>query len=40
MSEINKIYESLGISKEVLAYGEHILKALEERFARIDHTAE
>ncbi len=40
MSEINKIYESLGISKEVLAYGEHILKGLEERFARIDHTAE
>ena len=34
------MYESLGVSAEVYAYGEAILDGLKERFARIDETAE
>lgn len=37
---MKQLYESLGISKEVYEYGEGILKALKERFAAIDETAE
>ena len=36
----NNIYEELGISKEVQAFGEEILKGLKERFETIDETAE
>ncbi|WP_024864742.1 methionine gamma-lyase family protein [Butyrivibrio sp. FCS014] len=35
-----KIYEELGISKEVTEFGEEILKGLKERFEKIDETAE
>ncbi len=35
-----KIYESLGISRKVFDISEDILKDLEERFKRIDETAE
>lgn len=35
-----RIYESLGISKEVLSYGNRILEELEERFSQIDDIAE
>lgn len=38
--DLEKLYESMGISKEVLAYGEHILDGLKERFDAIDMTAE
>jgi cystathionine beta-lyase family protein involved in aluminum resistance len=38
--EINKIYETLGISPKVYAFGERILQGLEERFTEIDRTAE
>lgn len=34
------MYESLGISQSVYAYGEKILKKLEDRFAEIDKVAE
>ena len=40
MSGNNEIYETLGISREVLTYGESILKGLKERFSLIDDTAE
>lgn len=40
MMEIDEMYESLGISKKVLEFGQEILKALEERFQEIDKTAE
>ncbi len=40
MLENDRIYESLGISKEVTAYGKHILEGLKERFLRIDEIAE
>ena len=35
-----KLYQSLGISPQVLAFGEKIEKGLKERFAGIDETAE
>ncbi|RGZ01481.1 methionine gamma-lyase family protein [Clostridium sp. AM58-1XD] len=38
--EINDIYESLGISREVLAFGKKIEDSLKERFQAIDETAE
>ena len=36
----NEIYRQLGVSEQVLAYGEHILETLTERFAAIDRIAE
>ncbi len=36
----SKIYEELGISKEVYEFGENILSSLEERFKKIDENAE
>ncbi len=35
-----KIYEELGISREVTEFGEEILKSLKQRFEKIDETAE
>lgn len=37
---MNQIYESLGISRPVLAFAEEILHKLESRFRKIDETAE
>ena len=39
-TELGQLYGSMGISKEVLAYGEDILKHLKERFEAIDAIAE
>ncbi len=39
-TELEALYASMGISKEVLAYGEHILEGLQDRFAAIDAVAE
>ena len=36
----SKIYEELGISKEVFEFGEKILDSLKDRFSKIDETAE
>ena len=36
----SKIYEELGISKEVFEFGQKILEGLKERFEKIDETAE
>lgn len=38
--DLENLYESMGVSKGVLAYGEHILNGLKERFDAIDMTAE
>ena len=38
--ELNKMYETLGISREVYDYGERVLKSLRERFDAIDQMAE
>jgi len=38
--ELNKMYETLGISREVYEYGERVLKSLRERFDAIDQMAE
>ena len=40
MQEMNAMYRQLGISSEVLAYGNKIEKELKERFAAIDENAE
>ncbi len=40
MSENSKMYEALGISPKVYAYGEQILEELKERFEAIDQVAE
>ncbi len=37
---IEAMYQSLGVSPEVYAYGERVLKTLEGRFREIDETAE
>lgn len=37
---MNEMYKNFGISEDVLAYGEGIAKELQERFERIDETAE
>lgn len=37
---MEKMYESMGISREVHAYGQRIEKELKERFEQIDKTAE
>ena len=39
-TELETLYGSMGISKEVFAYGEHILEDLKERFDAIDRIAE
>ncbi len=38
--KLEKIYESMGISKEVYAYGQKIEAELKDRFEQIDETAE
>lgn len=40
MSKYQEIYEALGISSQVLTYGEEILSSLTERFTRIEQVAE
>ncbi len=37
---LQETYQSMGISPEVLSYGENILEGLKERFEEIDHIAE
>ena len=39
-TELEKLYESMGISKEVIAYGERILEGLKDRFDAIDSVTE
>lgn len=38
--DINEMYESLGISRQVMDFGKEIEEALKERFKEIDETAE
>ena len=38
--EIYEMYESIGVSRAVFDYGEHVLDSLQQRFAAIDRTAE
>lgn len=38
--DTNEIYEQLGVSRRVLAFGEEVLENLTERFAKIDANAE
>lgn len=38
--ELKGLYTAMGISEEVLLFGEEVLTGLKERFARIDETAE
>ena len=40
MSNLPKMYESLGISSEVYNFGEGILNSLNDRFRKIDEIAE
>lgn len=40
MKEITEIYEQLGISKHIYAFGEHIISGLTERFQEMDTIAE
>ncbi|MBR4017740.1 MAG: methionine gamma-lyase family protein [Oscillospiraceae bacterium] len=40
MNEVLNLYETMGISPAVYAYGEKALNALQERFAQIDKIAE
>lgn len=40
MEELMELYETLGISPGVYAYGEKTLEKLKERFAEIDRVAE
>ena len=40
MTTLQEMYASLDIDAEVLAFGEHILENLKDRFATIDETAE
>ena len=40
MNEINAMYEYMGISPKVYAYGESTIERLKERFAAIDQVAE
>ena len=37
---LSEIYQAMGISPEVLSYGESILEELKERFEEIDNIAE
>ena len=38
--EIENMYQSMGISKEVYNFGKEILSGLKERFEAIDEVAE
>ena len=38
MTTLQEMYASLGIDTQVLAFGEHILENLKDRFAAIDET--
>jgi cystathionine beta-lyase family protein involved in aluminum resistance len=38
--ELTNIYEDLGVSREVLAFGEDVLAGLKDRFAEIDRVSE
>lgn len=40
LNSIDKMYEELGITKEVYEYGEKIIESLKERFEAIDKVAE
>ena len=40
MKELEQMYEALGISRPVLAFGAKIEEELKERFAKLDETAE
>ena len=40
MTTTKELYNSLGISEEVYAYGENLLAELKERFQKIDGVAE
>ena len=40
MNEINAMYEYMGISPKVYAYGESTIERLKERFAAIELSAE
>ncbi len=40
MKELFELYETMGISPAVYAYGEQALEKLKERFAKIDQIAE
>lgn len=40
MKDINELYGELGISRELFEYSEKVLSGLEDRFSRIDETAE
>ncbi len=40
MKQRNEMYQAMGISEEVISYGEKILEGLKERFEEIDRTAE
>ena len=39
-ASITDFYQTMGISREVCAFGEKVLSSLEERFKKIDETAE
>ncbi len=39
-AQLEQLYASMGISKEVFSYGERILEELKDRFAEIDRVAE
>ena len=40
MNEITAMYENIGISPEVYAYGEATISRLKDRFEKIDQVAE
>ena len=40
MNELTSLYESMGISPAVYAYGERVIAGLRERFDEIDKVAE
>ncbi len=40
MSELNRLYEDMGISPAVYAYGEKVIEKLKDRFDEIDKVAE
>ena len=40
MKEITELYQQMGISAAVYAYGEEVISRLKDRFDAIDKTAE
>ena len=40
MDELLELYETMGISPAVYAYGEEVIARLQDRFAKIDQIAE